>query len=59
LRLPNVAHYLVIDPDECVLIHHRRSGKRIDTTILCDGRGRLDPPKLDLDAWALFESVRS
>ena len=53
--LPSVAHYLILDPEARVLIHHRRGqGDVIETRILTDGPLRLDPPGLDLAVQDLF-----
>ena len=47
--LPSVHHYLIVDPDKPLLIHHARGdGDLIATRILSDGALRLDPPGLDL-----------
>jgi Uma2 family endonuclease len=43
-RLPSVAHYLIIDPDEVLVIHHQRHGDDILTRILREGTIVLDPP---------------
>ena len=48
--LPSVQHYLVIDPDRPLLIHHKRgTGDAIETRIIGDPNLRLDPPGLDVD----------
>ena len=53
--LASVAHYLILDPEARVLIHHRRGqGDVIETRILTDGPLRLDPPGLDLAVEDLF-----
>jgi Uma2 family endonuclease len=50
LALPSVQHYLLIDPDRALIIHHRRgSGEAIETRIVGGPSLRLDPPGLDLD----------
>lgn len=47
--LPSVQHYLIIDPDRPMLVHHRRAqGDLIETRILSEGTLRLDPPGLEL-----------
>jgi Uma2 family endonuclease len=54
-RLPSVRHYLILDPDESMLIHHARRGDGVvETATISEGRSRLDPPGLDLDVSALF-----
>jgi Uma2 family endonuclease len=48
--LPSVEHYLVIDPDRPLLIHHKRgTGDAIETRIVGGPALRLDPPGLDVD----------
>jgi Uma2 family endonuclease len=48
--LPSVHHYLLIDPDRPLLIHHRRgSGDAIETRIANGATLRLDPPGLNVD----------
>jgi Uma2 family endonuclease len=55
--LPGVAHYLVLDPRDRSLVHHRRAeGGLIETRILYDGPLRLDPPGLELTVGELFPS---
>lgn len=56
-RLPSMRHYLILQPEARVLIHHRRDAEGgITTRILCDGRLTLDPPGLDLAVADLFPS---
>lgn len=48
-RLPSVAHYLIVDPDKPLIIHHGRgAGDLILTRIWRDGAITLDPPGLEL-----------
>ena len=48
--LPSVHHYLVIDPDRPLLIHHKRgTGDAIEARIAGGSSLRLDPPGLDLE----------
>lgn len=48
-RLPSVAHYLIVDPVQPLIIHHERgSGDPILTHIVREGAIRLDPPALEL-----------
>jgi Uma2 family endonuclease len=56
--LPSLAHYLILDPDRRVVIHHARGREGvIETRILHDGRLRLDPPGLEVAVAELFGSV--
>jgi Uma2 family endonuclease len=47
--LPSVRHYLVVDPDKPLVMHHaRRQGETIETRILYDGPIDLDPPGIEV-----------
>ncbi|WP_048430021.1 Uma2 family endonuclease [Methylobacterium indicum] len=54
-RVPSIQHYLIVDPDRRMVIHHRRAGDRIETAFAQDGTSVLDPPGLTLSIPALFE----
>jgi Uma2 family endonuclease len=48
--LPSLAHYLIIDPDRALLIHHRRGDAgAVEPHIVRGPRLQLDPPGLDVD----------
>ena len=54
-QVPSVMHYLVIDPERSLLIHHRRGeGDLLTTRIAADGEARLDPPGLTLTLSDIF-----
>jgi Uma2 family endonuclease len=56
--LPSVRHYLIIDTDQHVVIHHRRGEEgRIEARILHDGPVTLDPPGLAIDIPAIFSGL--
>ena len=56
--LPSVQHYLILDPDRRVVIHHKRgSGDAIETRVLTDGAARLDPPGFTVAVEALFPAA--
>jgi len=56
--LPSVAHYLILDPDNRTVIHHKRGqGDVIETRILRDGQIRLDPPGLEIPVQDMFAPV--
>ena len=56
--LPSLAHYLILDADRRVVIHHARGRDDvIETRILHEGRLRLDPPGLDIAVAELFASA--
>ena len=53
--LPSVEHYLILDPDRRVAIHHKRGqGEAIETRVLSDGAVKLDPPGFEVAVEALF-----
>jgi Uma2 family endonuclease len=53
--LPSVQHYLILDPDRRVAIHHKRGASdAIETRVLTGGVARLDPPGFEVAAEALF-----
>lgn len=58
LGLASVRHYLVIDAELRLLVHHRRDegGGPISTAILRDGLLRLDPPGLTVPVADFFAS---
>jgi Uma2 family endonuclease len=53
--LPSVEHYLILDPDRRVMIHHKRGlAGAIETRILRDGLVLLNPPGLEAEVAAFF-----
>jgi Uma2 family endonuclease len=58
LLLPSVRHYLIVDTDKRVVIHHRRGDEgRIQVEVLHDGSLTLDPPGLAIDILDIFADV--
>ena len=54
-RVPSVMHYLVVEPNGPLVIHHRRGGDDgIEPRILSTGTLDLDPPGLALSIADLF-----
>ena len=48
--LPSVEHYLILDADRRVMIHHKRGeGGAIETRVLREGLVRLEPPGFDAE----------
>jgi Uma2 family endonuclease len=48
-RLPSVAHYLIVDPAEPMIVHHsRKPGDDIVTRVVTDGVIRLEPLGLEI-----------
>ncbi len=57
-RLPSVRHYLIVQTDDRVVIHHQRDDAgAIATRILRDGTVVLDPPGLEIEIEALFAAL--
>jgi Uma2 family endonuclease len=53
--LPSVEHYLILDPDRRVMIHHKRApAGAIETRILRNGLVRLDPPGIEAQVEDFF-----
>lgn len=57
-QLPSVQHYLVVDPDKHVVIHHYRMQDKIGTEIFREGVMYFEPPGLSISVSDLFQSVR-
>jgi Uma2 family endonuclease len=56
-RLQSVMHYLVVDPDKPLVIHHARaSDDAIVTRIVTDGSIKLEPPGIELRIAELYPS---
>ena len=54
-RVPSVHHYLIVDPDRRLVIHHARGeGDVIATRIVREGALRLDPPGLEVTVGEMF-----
>jgi Uma2 family endonuclease len=54
-QVASIMHYLIVDADQMLIIHHRRGeGDEIATRFVTEGILRLDPPGLELDVAALF-----
>jgi Uma2 family endonuclease len=56
-RIASVHHYLIVDPDQRIVIHHRRdNGDTIATKVIGDGSLRLDPPGIELAIADVFRA---
>lgn len=56
-KLDSVHHYLIIDPNGPLVIHHSRgTGDALLTRIVSSPYLRLDPPGLDVDLSELFQA---
>ena len=55
--LSSLAHYIIIDPDRPLVIHHKRgAANAVGTEILTGARLRLEPPGLDVDLTEVLAS---
>jgi Uma2 family endonuclease len=53
--LPSVEHYLILDPERRVVIHHKRGqGDVIENGILSERMVRLDPPGIEAPVAEMF-----
>jgi Uma2 family endonuclease len=54
-RVASIAHYLIVDPDKRIVIHHARgTGDAVSTRIVSDGALRLVPPGIEIGVGELF-----
>lgn len=54
-QVPSIHHYLMVDPDQRTVVHHRRAGDGTETAFVQDDTLVLDPPGLELPVASLFE----
>ncbi len=50
----SIAHYLIVDPDKRMIIHHQRRGGEFVTHIVREGVVRLDPPGMGIALEKIF-----
>jgi Uma2 family endonuclease len=53
-RLPSVQHYLIVWADRRRVVHHRRDGASVATSVHTEGAITLDPPGMLFDVAALY-----
>jgi Uma2 family endonuclease len=54
-RVPSVQHYVIVDPDKRLVLHHARThGNAVVTRIVSEGELRLDPPGVAIAVASLF-----
>ncbi len=56
-RVPSVQHYLIIQAERRVVVHHRRSGASIESRILGEGDLVLDPPGITVAVADFFADL--
>ena len=55
--IDSLVHYLILDPDRRLAIHHRRAEGGFHTALLPGGPLRLDPPGITLDLDAILSET--
>jgi Uma2 family endonuclease len=56
-RIASIKHYLILDSDKRLVVHHARGeGSAIATRIVVEGALRLDPPGIELAVAEMFEA---
>lgn len=59
-RVPSICHYLIIDPDKLLVIHHARGHDDVvGTRIVTNGQITLDPPGVSLAVAGFFALIES
>ena len=58
-KLPSLHHYLILDADKRLVIHHRRGEHAIETAVTTTGELRLDPPGITVGVEDLFPPVEA
>jgi len=54
-QVASIVHYLIVDPDDRLVIHHARGSEAIATRIVRDGSSlKLDPPGLEMAVAEFF-----
>jgi Uma2 family endonuclease len=57
-RVPSIQHYLIIDPNIRLIVHHKRgAGDALETRISAEGTIKLDPPGLEIAAEDVFAGL--
>jgi Uma2 family endonuclease len=56
-RLESVQHYLIVDPDKPLVVHHERTGSNtLATRIMNEGKIRLEPPGIEVDVGDFYRA---
>jgi Uma2 family endonuclease len=56
-RVPSIQHYLIVGARRREVVHHRRAGETIITTVLTEGAVVLDPPGISITLDAIYRNV--
>jgi len=58
-RVPSIVHYLIVDPDQPLIIHHARGDSdKLLTGIVRGGTIKLDPPGLELVLGEVYRAAQ-
>jgi Uma2 family endonuclease len=56
-EVPSVQHYLILDPEDRTITHHKRGAGTIETRVVSAGALTLDPPGLELSLADIFAPI--
>ena len=57
-RVPSIQHYLIVDPNARLIVHHKRGvGDALETRIVAKGSIKLDPPGLEITPQDVFAGL--
>lgn len=57
-NLPSIRHYLIVDPDDTLVVHHERGENGVVRThVITDGAVKLNPPGLEFTLSELYASA--
>jgi Uma2 family endonuclease len=54
-ELPHLQHYLILDPEDRTVTHHRRTATAIETMVVSEGTLKLEPPGLAIHLDQIFK----
>jgi Uma2 family endonuclease len=55
-KVKSVEHYLIVNPDAPLIIHHQRHGADILTRIVREGTIKLDPPGIEVAVGEIYDT---
>jgi Uma2 family endonuclease len=56
-RVPSIRHYLVVGARRREVVHHRRAGEAILSSVVTEGAIKLDPPGISIALDAIYRDV--
>jgi Uma2 family endonuclease len=57
LEVPSVDHYLIVDPEDRSVTHHKRGATAIETRVVTEGTVTLEPPGLEVRLVDIFPAA--